>query len=257
MASDSSPRRVGIVGFGKLGHYLVDAIVKGDAPGLGVAFVWNRSPERVAESKLVRADQHCRDLSEFARFEPDLIVEVAHPEVTREFGPRFVRAADFMIGSPTALADRDIERSLHEAVADGPGFGVYVPSGALWGAQVRAASGAPPIGRGGLKLRSPPHSRCCQDLRKMADRGQLGALTVTMKKHPGSLKVVGGLVEPCRRAAEAGAGETVLYDGPVRALCSLAPNNVNTMAAAAVAGNTLGMDRVRGRSALHHHHQRG
>lgn len=81
----------------------------------------------------------------------------------------------------------------------------------------------------------------------MADRGQLAALTVTMKKHPGSLKVLGDLVEPCRRAAEAGkgAGEAVLYDGPVRALCSLAPNNVNTMAAAAVAGHTLGMDGVR------------
>ena len=39
-------------------------------------------------------------------------------------------------------------------------------------------------------------------------------------------------------------GETVLYDGSVRGLCPLAPNNVNTMAAAAIAGHTIGFDGV-------------
>ena len=44
-------------------------------------------------------------------------------------------------------------------------------------------------------------------------------------------------------------GECVLYEGPVRALCPLAPNNVNTMACAAIAANTpeLGFDGVVGR----------
>ena len=40
---------------------------------------------------------------------------------------------------------------------------------------------------------------------------------------------------------------TVLYEGPVRGLCPLAPNNVNTIAAAALAGRTLGLDRAIGR----------
>ncbi len=39
-------------------------------------------------------------------------------------------------------------------------------------------------------------------------------------------------------------GEFVLYEGPVRRLCPLAPNNVNTMACAAIAGHTLGFDGV-------------
>ena len=34
-------------------------------------------------------------------------------------------------------------------------------------------------------------------------------------------------------------GEHVLYDGPVRELCRLAPNNVNTMAVAAIAAGAL------------------
>ncbi len=39
----------------------------------------------------------------------------------------------------------------------------------------------------------------------------------------------------------------VLYEGPVRALCPLAPNNVNTMAAAAIAATNLGLNGVTGR----------
>lgn len=37
-------------------------------------------------------------------------------------------------------------------------------------------------------------------------------------------------------------GPHTLYEGPVRSLCHLAPNNVNTMAAAAIAGENLGFD---------------
>ena len=38
---------------------------------------------------------------------------------------------------------------------------------------------------------------------------------------------------------------TVLYEGPVRDLCPLAPNNVNTMATLALFG--IGFDRTVGR----------
>lgn len=39
----------------------------------------------------------------------------------------------------------------------------------------------------------------------------------------------------------------MLYEGPVRELCPLAPNNVNTMACAALAGHTLGLAGTIGR----------
>lgn len=35
-----------------------------------------------------------------------------------------------------------------------------------------------------------------------------------------------------------------LYEGPVRQLCPLAPNNVNTMAVASMAAGNLGFDKV-------------
>jgi hypothetical protein len=57
-----------------------------------------------------------------------------------------------------------------------------------------------------------------------------------MKKHPASLKLEGQLGEAVAALLAAGTpGESVLYRGPVRGLCPLAPNNVNTMAAAAIA----------------------
>ena len=39
----------------------------------------------------------------------------------------------------------------------------------------------------------------------------------------------------------------MLYEGPVRALCPMAPNNVNTMACCALAAHNLGFDGVVGR----------
>lgn len=69
------------------------------------------------------------------------------------------------------------------------------------------------------------------------------ALTVTMTKHPTSFR----LESPLKEANQTVRGEPLaLYDGPVRQLCALAPNNVNTMAAACVAAHTLGFDGVQG-----------
>ncbi|NXQ66465.1 ASPD dehydrogenase, partial [Quiscalus mexicanus] len=69
------------------------------------------------------------------------------------------------------------------------------------------------------------------------------ALKVTMTKAPGSFRPQGWL-SPRVAAAVASGTRTVLYEGPLRPLCPLVPNNVNTMAAAAVAAPRLGFDGV-------------
>lgn len=65
-----------------------------------------------------------------------------------------------------------------------------------------------------------------------------------MTKAPQSFRLQGWLQERLVAAVAAG-GRAVLYEGPLRPLCPLAPNNVNTMAAAAVAAPGLGFDGVR------------
>ncbi len=65
-----------------------------------------------------------------------------------------------------------------------------------------------------------------------------------MRKHPRSFKLEGDLRE---KNSLVTSESTVLFEGPVRQLCPLAPNNVNTMAAAAIAARSLGFDNVVGK----------
>ncbi|CAF1535812.1 unnamed protein product, partial [Rotaria sordida] len=102
------------------------------------------------------------------------------------------------------------------------GHVIYIGTGAFWGAE---------------------------DIDKMNERNTLRSLCITMKKHPDCYK----LNEPLRsklidERTKHGEqlGEIVIYSGPVRELCQLAPNNVNTMAVGAIIASNLGFDRVQG-----------
>jgi len=219
MASSSHKFRVGIVGFGHLGQFLyekicTDALVSSN---LEVGFVWNRTKDKImsyAGPSPVPSSLVLEKLEDVSKFHVDVIAEVSHPDIAKEYGLSMLEHADIFIGSPTALADESFESKLREAANHGK-HGVYIPSGALWGAD---------------------------DIQKMADLGTLKSLSVTMKKHPTSLKVLAPLDELVKNHIS--GQENVIYEGPVRALCPLAPNNVNTMACAALAGHTLGFDKT-------------
>uniref|UniRef100_UPI00398E9CB9 aspartate dehydrogenase domain-containing protein isoform X1 n=1 Tax=Pristiophorus japonicus TaxID=55135 RepID=UPI00398E9CB9 len=214
MAEDGKTRRIGIIGFGHLGQYLT-AMIEEDGPqhSLELAFVWNRNQKKMKGK--VREEVQLEDLSQFVERCADLILEVAHPQIAKDYGDEFLKYADFMVGSPTALAEQGVDSRCREA-ARRYRHTLYVPRGALWGGE---------------------------DIQKMADSGTLKALKVTMSKHPDSFRLEGRLRELKENAR---GRRTVLYDGPVRDLCPLAPNNVNTMAAAAMAAHNLGFDRVQG-----------
>ena len=209
--------KVGILGYGSLGKYLVDFIVKnGDKYNLQLNFVWNRSCKKLKE---LESCYVLEDISKISSRNVDLIIEVAHPEVVQQYGIFFLSFANLFIGSPTALADDDFEKKLRKACVQYK-RSVYIPSGAFWGAQ---------------------------DIQKMASLNTLNELTVTMKKHPSAFRVLGELKNKNDQLINSSSKESVvLYNGPVRDLCPLAPNNVNTMAAAAIAACNLGFDKVRG-----------
>ena len=225
-AAASKKTRIGIVGYGSLGAYLSDYIVspEGREQGLELAFVWNRSPEKVRASphQAVR-EVLLENLEQFATGgSVDVVVEVAHPSITGQYAAAFLDGgADYFCGSPTCFADQAVETGVRDAVSRA-GRALFLPAGALWGSA---------------------------DIQKMSARGSLKGLTVTMKKAPHHIKAVGELREKLDAIIAANAsGEQVLYEGPVRGLCPLAPNNVNTMACAAMAaGPTLGFDGTRAR----------
>jgi predicted dinucleotide-utilizing enzyme len=65
-------------------------------------------------------------------------------------------------------------------------------------------------------------------------------VTITFRKHPANIDLTAVKYRPQDITAQ-----TVIFDGPVRAIAPLFPRNVNTMVTCALA--TVGLDRCRGR----------
>ncbi|XP_006897340.1 PREDICTED: putative L-aspartate dehydrogenase [Elephantulus edwardii] len=212
MAVDRVPRRVGVVGYGRLGQSLVSHLLtQGPELGLELAFVWNRDPGRMAGN--VPLPLQLQDLNALGERRPDLVVEVAHPQIIHDSGAHILRHASLLVGSPSALADPATEHQLREA-SHRWGHAVFVARGALWGSE---------------------------DITRLDAAGGLQSLRVTMATHPDGFRLEGPLA-----AASRTGPRTVLYEGPVRGLCPWAPRNSNTMAAAALAAPSLGFDHVVG-----------
>ena len=111
---------------------------------------------------------------------------MAHPIVSEQFGEKFLEHADYMIGSPTALANQDLLDRLDRAsIKNKRKIHVLVPCGSFWGAS---------------------------DIKKMAQKQSLKGLKITMKKHPSSLKLEGSLKEMLANAHPL-EKELVLYNG--------------------------------------------
>ncbi|XP_026934940.1 aspartate dehydrogenase domain-containing protein isoform X1 [Sagmatias obliquidens] len=212
MALNTVPRKVGVLGYGRLGQSLVSHLLtQGPELGLELVFVWNRDPGRMAGS--VPPTLQLQNLAALGERHPDLVVEVAHPKIIHESGAEILRYANLLVGSPSALADQATERQLLEA-SHCWGHAVFVARGALWGTE---------------------------DIARLDEAGGLQSLRVTMATHPDGFRLEGPLA-----TAHSTGPRTVLYEGPVRGLCPLAPRNSNTMAAAALAAPSLGFDRVIG-----------
>ncbi|MFT4047489.1 MAG: hypothetical protein QM661_12445 [Solimonas sp.] len=83
-----------------------------DRDWLDIAFIYNRSRDRLA--KIAQA-LILDDLADAQDYAPDLIVEVAGPEVTRRCGEHFLAFVDYMPLSFTALADDGLRECLVDA----------------------------------------------------------------------------------------------------------------------------------------------
>jgi len=215
---------VGLLGFGHCGKYLYDSILNDPATSsrFEVGWVWNRTASALDGDITVPKTLRLESLDEMLleNRKVHLVVEVAHPSISAQWASKVIEAGiDFYIGSPTAMADPTTEDAIRKSASMSTSA-LYIPAGALWGAQ---------------------------DIQSMANRNNLNKLTITMKKHPASFRLTDTEVDLKRESALDIEGEVVLYEGPVRGLCPLAPNNVNTMACAAMAAHTLGFDGTIGR----------
>jgi aspartate dehydrogenase len=198
--------RIGLIGLGYVGRYVYEQIAARPELGLEVAFVNDLAAERLAG---LPADVALPDSSAFASRRPDLIVEMAHPGVTRQHGEMFLRATDYMPLSMTAFADAGLQERLLET-ARRNGTCLFIPHGAVVGVES--------IFEG---------------------RDLWEEVTMVMKKNPKNLDFSAA---PHLKPADP-TKPTVLYDGPTRDVCPLFPRNVNSHATVALAG--IGFDRTR------------
>lgn len=204
-SNDGRPTRVGLIGFGFIGSNVYRRIEGTPSLGLEVAFVYNRDPGRLAD---VPHDLRLDALDGFASRSPDLIVEMAHPAITRDHGADFLRVADYVPLSVTALADDAVHDALVRT-AERHGTCLLIPHGALVGAD---------------------------NLYEARDAWT--AVTITFHKHPRSIDFSESGTDgtDIRR-------RTTVYDGPARGIAARFPRNVNTMVTCALA--TVGLDRCR------------
>jgi aspartate dehydrogenase len=198
--------RIGLIGLGYIGRYVYDQISSRPELGLEVAFVHDLADERLAglPQGLV-----LKDINAFASCRPDLVVEMAHPSVTRQFGEMFLKMTDYMPLSMTAFADEGLQERLLDA-ARTKGTRLFIPHGAVVGLE-----------------------------NIFEGRDLWEEVTMVMKKSPKNLDFSAA---PRFKPAEI-TKETVLFDGPTRAVCPLFPRNVNSHATVALAG--IGFDRTR------------
>lgn len=198
-------QRLGIIGFGYIGRAIYERAVAD--PDFDVAFVWNRSPEPLAD---LPESIVLHDLDDFASRHPDLVIEMAHPSITADHGKAFLSECDYLALSVTALADERLHDALLSVCAAN-NTSLFIPHGAL-------------IGVDNL----------------FEARDNWAEVGIAFYKHPGSLDLSSVGIDPAT-LTEA----TTIFDGSVREAAELFPRNVNTMATCALA--TLGFDRTRAR----------
>jgi aspartate dehydrogenase len=201
MSADTT--RIGLIGYGQIGAAVHQMIDSDPDNGMEVVFVHDQSGERLDSL----GDLGLADLGAFSERAPDLVVEMAHPAVTRQWGKTILEKTNYMFISVTALADRELEQQLEETTKR-CGTRAFVPHGGV-------------VGMDAL----------------LENRDVWEEVHVTMKKPPKNVDCAAAGVDP-----DSIVGEKVLYDGPTRGICPLFPRNVNTHAAIAYAG--IGFDRT-------------
>ena len=197
--------RIGLIGYGTIGNAVHRMIDSDPENGMEISFIHDADSSRLTHLAPRLA---LPDLAQFESRDIDLVVEMAHPDVSRQWATRILEKTDYMFISVTALADRALEESL-KATTCKYGTRAYLPHG------------------GGVGVDA-----------LFENRDVWEDVSVVMKKPPGNVDCLAAGIDP-----DSITTETVLYEGSARDICPKFPRNVNTIATIAYA--SLGFDQTR------------
>lgn len=202
--------RIGIIGFGAIGHTLYKMIGE-HVPAVDVVGVMDRADRQAEVERLLPGKTVVADVDSLMALQPELVIECAGHAVLNSSGPAVLRAgADLLVASVGALADRALETTLRSAAAEGGGR-VRIPAGALGGLDVLGAARFAGMDTVVYTSNKAPRAWKGTPAEKMVD---LDALT-----------------EP-----------TLFYTGNAREAALMFPQNANVAAATALAG--LGFEKT-------------
>ena len=201
--------RVGVIGAGAIGRYLIEALRSGKAGDHEVVVVADMLPDAGVEGL-----PYTTDVGSLPGYDLDLVVEAAAQAAARAHAiPMLEAGLDVMIMSVGALADEAFYGQLREA-ARRAGRRVYIPSGALGGLDAVKAAAIAGLDEVELITTKPP----------IALQG-----AAYFDAHPVDWDRI--------------TGPTTVYEGPALEAVGWFPQNVNVAAVLSLAG--LGPHRTR------------
>lgn len=210
--------RVGVIGAGAIGGYILDGIARGAAGPVTLVGVADlpSSGGRLVECGARVGCPTTTEVAELIGWRPDLIVEAAAPAAVRAHALAILRGGiDLLVMSVGALANGAFLAAVADA-ARASGQRVHVPSGAI----------------GGL------------DVLRSARIAGLDAVTLTTSKPPRAL--AGAPFFDANAIDLAGIDRrTVLFEGSAAVAVEQFPANVNVAAAVSLAGIGPESTRVR------------
>lgn len=115
-----SKLRIGILGFGSLGQHLFE-VISNDAnirSKMEIQYVWNRSPTPLDKYGMPE-ELRLKNLEDAPSLGADIVIEVSHPNVSKQLAVAVMKSGgNFVVGSPTALADHKTELAMRETAAE-------------------------------------------------------------------------------------------------------------------------------------------
>jgi len=203
--------RVGILGCGTIGSYVLDAVLAGKVEHARVVAVAGRSKGRAKVEAV--GIEWLTDPADLVRRGLDVVVEAASHEAVETWGASILRAGiDFIPLSLGALVDKDLFSRLKDASTEGRSL-LYIPSGGI----------------GGL------------DTLQAALVAGVKTVSMTTRKPPRAWKGI-PFVEALGLDLDRLAEPALLFEGPARDCVKKFPQNINIAAALSLAG--VGFDRT-------------
>jgi aspartate dehydrogenase len=192
---------IGIIGYGFLGNSLHRNLL---GSRINVSKIYNRSSERLAE---LPTETATTDMQVFldALDSLDLVVELAHADLSAQFGQQILQHSHYMPCSVSALANDDLRNRLIKTAREA-GTRIFIPHGAAVG---------------------------MDNLAEAKEKWQ--QVNITFRKPAASID----------GADEVREEESILFDGSIREIAQKFPRSVNSMVACALATDCLDQSRAR------------